>query len=228
MHSTKKTLANMRFYLFLFVTLLSSFGWSQTIDPDLIRIKERMDSIQYFSADLKLAIDISFINMPTKRAKMKYQKNKPIKFSSEDFVMIPKRGLDFTLNQLLAYPHITVPRGDEMRNGRKYKAINIIPTDSKADFSIALVLIDVQNRRITESEISTKKDGSYKLIFQYEKNTSALPSFVEVNFEVEKIKIPFNFMGKDTDINRKKMRADGTKTGKIFLTITNYLINYNQ
>jgi hypothetical protein len=215
----------MRNYLFIFLLIVSSSGWSQAIDPDLIRIKDRMDSIQNFTADLKLNIDISFINMPTKQAKMKYQKNKPIKFSSEDFVMIPKRGLDFTLNQLLAYSHITVPRGEEMRNGKKYKAINIIPTDSKADFSIALLLIDVQNRRIAESEISTKKDGSYKLVFQYEKNSSPLPAFVEVNFEVEKIKIPFNFMGKDTDINRKKMRADGTKTGKILLTITNYQIN---
>jgi len=147
----------MRNYLFISLLIVSSVGWSQAIDPDLIRIKDRMDSIQHFTADLKLNIDISFINMPTKQAKMKYQKNKPIKFSSEDFVMIPKRGLDFTLNQLLAYSHITVPRGEEMRHGKKYKAINIIPTDSKADFSIALLLIDVQNRRIAESEISTKK-----------------------------------------------------------------------
>ncbi|WP_457831933.1 hypothetical protein, partial [Staphylococcus aureus] len=76
-----------------------------------------MDSIQSFSVDLTLDVDIDFINMPTKKAKMKYTKNKPIRFSSDDFVMLPKRGLDFTLNSLLSYSYITVPRGEEIRNG---------------------------------------------------------------------------------------------------------------
>ncbi|MFT2604484.1 hypothetical protein ACMWQW_32020, partial [Escherichia coli] len=76
-----------------------------------------------------------------KKAKMKYTKNKPIRFSSDDFVMLPKRGLDFTLNSLLSYSYITVPRGEEIRNDKKYKAINIVPTDPNSDFSIALLLL---------------------------------------------------------------------------------------
>ncbi|MBX9734185.1 MAG: hypothetical protein K2X37_08985 [Chitinophagaceae bacterium] len=213
------------FFVQILFFALSYTAASQQTDVDLLRIKSRMDSIKSFTANLKLSIDISFINMPAKKATMRYQKNKPIKFSSEDFVMIPKRGLDFTLNQLLAYDHITVPRGEEWRNGKKYKAINIVPTDPKADFSIALLLIDVANTRIAESEISTKKDGTYTLIFQYDKQADPLPSKVEVSFEVEKIRIPFNFMGKDTDIDRKKMRESGPKTGKIFLTVSNYVID---
>ena len=31
-------------------------------------------------------------------------------------------------------------------------------------------------------------------------------------------------MGKDTDIDRKKMRAEGMKTGKIFLQMSNYQV----
>jgi hypothetical protein len=42
---------------------------------------------------------------------------------------------------------------------------------------------------------------------------------------MEKLKIPLNFMGSDTQINRKKMRNMDTKTGKVMLQITNYIIN---
>ncbi len=216
----------MRIFLLALISLFCSTAFTQNADPDLISIKKRMDSIQQFSANLKLAVDISFINMPTKYATMKYTNGKPVQFTSSDFVMLPKRGLDFSLNRLLEYSYITVPRGEEIRRGKKYKAINIIPTDTRADFSIALVLIDVLNNRIAETEINTKKDGTYNLIMNYENNTKILPSLVEVNFEIEKIKIPLNFMGKDTDIDRKKMKAEGMKTGKIYITVSNYVIKH--
>ncbi|MFK5143373.1 hypothetical protein ACI4A9_28130, partial [Klebsiella pneumoniae] len=84
------------------------------------------------------------------------------------------------------------------------------------------------NMRIAESEISTRKDGTYKLLMNYAKPTEVLPTKVEVAFEVQRIRIPFNFMGKDTEINRKKMRESGSKTGKIYLTMSNYIIDHIQ
>jgi hypothetical protein len=162
--------------------------------------------------------------MPTKHAAMTYTKGKPTKFSSNDFVMIPKRGLDFTLDKFFEYPFITVDRDTETRTGKIYKAINIIPTDKRADFSIATLLLDTDNMRVAESEINTKKDGTYVLVMKYENDKMLLPNSIEVNFEIERIKIPLNFMGKGTDIDRKKMRAEGMKTGKIFLQISNYQI----
>src|SRR6478609_1739847 len=213
-------------YLLLFCLLCISTQsiHAQGIDHDLLKIKQRMDSIEQFSANLKLDVDISFINMPTKHASMTYIQGKPTKFSSDDFVMIPKRGLDFTLDKIFEYPFITVDRGTENRNGKLYKAINVIPTDKRADFSIATLLLDTDNVRVVESEISTKKDGTYILVLKYENEKMILPDHIEVSFEIERIKIPFNFMGKGTDIDRKKMRAEGMKTGKIFLQISNYQI----
>jgi hypothetical protein len=216
----------MKFILAIVLFLFSVSINAQNIDADLLKIKQRMDSIQQFSAKLKLDVDINFINMPTKYASMNYTKGKPIKFSSSDFVMIPKRGLDFSLNRLFEYSFITVPREDVIKNGKKYKALNIIPTDEKADFSIALLLLDIPNMRVAETEISTKKDGAYNLILNYENSTKVLPALVEVSFEIERIKIPINFMGKDTDIDRKKMKAEGVKTGKIYLSISNYVIKH--
>jgi hypothetical protein len=201
---------------------------AQIVDADLLKIKHRMDSIERFTANLKLDVDISFINMPAKYAGMTYERGQPAKFTSDDFVMIPKRGLDFTLNKIFEYPVITVDRGTETRNGKQYKAINVIPTDKRADFSIATLLLDTENQRIEESEINTKKDGTYILVMKYENEKMILPKTVEVNFEIERIKIPLNFMGKGTDIDRKKMRAEGLKTGKIYLQLSNYQIKFKK
>jgi hypothetical protein len=214
-------------YLLMLLYLLIINGQNlsaQTVDADLLKIKHRMDSIDRFTANLKLDVDISFINMPSKHAGMTYVKGKPTKYSSDDFVMIPKRGLDFTLDKIFEYPIITVERGIEIRNGEQYKAINVIPTDKHADFSIATLLLDTINHRVVESEINTKNNGSYILMMKYENIYVFLPDRVEINFEIERIRIPLNFMGKDTDIDRKKMRAEGLKTGKIFLQLSNYQI----
>lgn len=210
--------------LFLLVQLVWIGLSAQEIDADLLKVKNRLDSILSFSTQLKLEVDISFINMPVKKAQMFYTKGKKVKFSSDDFVMLPKRGLDFSLNSLLEYSFITVDRGLERRGAKMYKAINIIPTDKRADFSIATILIDTKLKRVVESEINTKKDGSYLLTFQYNGEAKVLPDKVTVNFEIEKIRIPINFMGKDTELDRKKMKAAGTKTGAIYLTMSNYQI----
>jgi hypothetical protein len=210
---------------FVWILCLLTINLNAQTDADLLKIRQRMDAVEQFTADLKLDVDIDFINMPTKSAGMTYVKGKPIKFSSDDFVMIPKRGLDFTMNMLFAYPFITVDRGTETRNGKSYKVINVIPTDKRADFSIATLLLDTVNVRIAESEINTKKDGTYTVVMKYENERMVLTNMVEVHFEIERIKIPLNFTGKDATIDKKKLSAKGPKTGKIMLHISNYRIN---
>ncbi|CDF78777.1 conserved hypothetical protein [Formosa agariphila KMM 3901] len=207
-------------FLLLFLCVSSVFA--QEIDADLLAIKTRMDAIEAFTVDIELDVDVSFINMPTKHAKMIYAKDKRAEFESDDFVMIPKRGLDFSLQQLFEYPFITVNRGEETKNGITYKLINVIPTDKRADFSIATLYLDTKRVRIAESEINTKKNGTYNLMFHFEDEQKLLPEQVDVSFEIERVKIPLNYMGKDTSIDRKQMKEDGMKTGKITLKMTNY------
>jgi hypothetical protein len=49
---------------------------AQEVDADLLKVKNRLDSILSFSTQLKLEVDISFINMPVKKAQMFYAKGK--------------------------------------------------------------------------------------------------------------------------------------------------------
>ena len=208
----------MRQFLILFFLVGFWNMQAQVIDPDIITIQKRTDTIIKFSAEVKIDVDISFINIPEKSAQIEYTKIEDTKVFSEDFVLIPKKGLDVSLYQLFKDPFITVDRGTEIRNLKRYKLVNIIPTNRKADFSIATVVIDSDNSRIIEYEINTKKDGSYIVKMTYDKPTSILPSKIEVVFEIERIRIPVKYMGKGVQVDKDKYKSNDPKTGTIFLS----------
>lgn len=209
------------FILFLFIPQLI---FAQQIDKDLQAIKNRMDSVKQFSANIILDLDVPFIKMPTKRAQVKYATGKKMEFASKDFVMLPKRGLDFSLSEIFKYPFITVDRGTEVRNGRNLKVINVIPTTNQSEMALATLYMDTKLVRIAELEITTKKEGSYTLAMRYATLKDILPNYLEAGFAIEKLKIPLNFMGKGTAIDRKKMRSMETKKGKIKMQIKDYSI----
>jgi hypothetical protein len=214
----------MRFAFLLLLAITTSLAQAQKIDADLLRIKQRMDSVKQFTAKVVLDLDVPFIKMPTKTAQIKYAKGKKMEFSSSDFVMLPKRGLDFSLNEIFKYPFITVDRGTETRYGKPLKVINVIPTDNRSDLALATLYMDTRASRIVESEINTRKNGTYSLVMQYAPGNSILPAYAEASFAIERLKIPLNFMGKDTKIDRKKMRGMETKTGKIKMRFENYVV----
>lgn len=211
------------YFLLLFYVGLNAVN-GQEIDNDLLLIKKRMDSIRSYEAQIKLDVDISFINMPSKYGKVQYKKGEPTKVTSRDFIMLPKRGLDLTLNELFEHPFITVNRGEENYKGVSCKVINLIPTSSKSRFSIATIFMDTRVKRIVKSEISTKMEGVFTTSLDYKNEIDVLPTDIEVEFAVNNVKIPLRFLGKETEVDRKAIKQEGSKSGKIFLTLSDVQI----
>lgn len=204
-------------FLLLFLYATSSF--CQTAETQVNLVKSRLDSIETFLADIKLHIAISFIKMPDKEAQATFRKGEDVVITSKDFVLIPKRGLDLAFSELFEYPYMVIDRGAVNESSKTLLAISILPSDHKADFSIANLHLDVQKQRITWAEINTKKDGTYTLALTYPNDQAILPTLLEVSFEIDRIRIPLNFAGSDVAIDRKKMRKADQKTGKIILTL---------
>lgn len=208
-------------YFILFVQLIALVNvGAQEVDPDLIHVRNRLDSIKSFKADIMMDVDISFINMPTKYGKVSYTRGNGTKITSNDFIMLPKRGLDLTMEDIFKYPYITVQRGVQEIGGIRCKVLNIIPTSEKADFSIATLFLDKLNNRILKLEVSTKKDGVYTSFLNYKQRKAILPSSVEVQFEVSNVKIPLRFLGKETKVDKSALKDEEAKTGKILLQLT--------
>jgi hypothetical protein len=210
--------------LFIVLLLAACPLKAQAIDPDLEDIRQRLDSIEGYSAHLILEEDISFIDMPKKQASIVFEKGKRLEIESEDFVLLPRRGMDLSLSELFKYPFITVQREPTVIEGKSYKTVNIIPTETKADFSIALLYLDVANRRVAGFELTTKEEGTFNAILDYPDKADILPSRAVISFQIDRLRIPINFMGKDTEIDRRALREDQPKTGRIILNLTDYAV----
>ena len=203
----------------LLLFLYSVTGFCQTAEMQVSLVKSRLDSIETFLADISLHVDISFIKMADKEAQAAFKKGEDIVITSEDFVLIPKRGLDLSFSELFEYPFMAIDRGEVEGQSTSLLAISILPSDNKADFSVANLHIDSEKQRITWAEINTKKDGTYTLRLTYPDSRAVLPTKLDVSFEMDRIRIPLNFAGNDVSIDRKKMRETNQKTGKITLTL---------
>lgn len=215
----------MPYFITCFLSLSIFCASAQELDADLMKIRKKLDAIEQFTADLTLNLDVSFIRMPEKKASMRYRKGKETVFSSKDFLLLPKRGFDFSLDELFRYPFLTVDRGMKSVGGQELKVVNVIPTDDRSKFALATLYLDLKNSRVAVSEINTKTEGSYTLWLYYKEAGRVLPDEVKAEFAIEKLKIPLNFMGKDTKLDRKEMRNEETKRGTIFIKLSNYSIN---
>lgn len=201
------------------VLMLGSGLFAQEIDPALLQLKDRMDSIEGFQARVRMEVDISFVNMPVKYAEVSYEKGASLQISSEDFIMIPKRGLDLTLSELYKYPFMTLNLGKVRLAGRECEMIKVIPTTDKSDYSIATLWLDTANLHVLKTQISTKKNGVFDILYQYDGSHRDLPSEIRVEFEVAGVKIPLRFLGKDTQVDREGMKTNSGERGAIILEL---------
>ena len=215
-------------YIGVVLLVFSRVVLAQTAELELARVQERLDSIQSFEAQLTLELDVEYIEMPTKKAQIIFQKGKPLAFEADNFVMLPKKGLDFTMRELFKYPYMVVDRGYQEINGERYRQLSIIPQDRKADFAIATLLLDNKKDRIISSEISTKKQGTYSIAMAYGENDGPLPDSVTVSFEIQDVNLPIQYLTNNTDmeIDKKSVRSQGINEGRIYLMLSNYQIRY--
>tara|TARA_B100000953_G_scaffold298715_1_gene296234 strand:+ start:30 stop:692 length:663 start_codon:yes stop_codon:yes gene_type:complete len=212
---------NLKIIFLLLLLMFMGTLQAQDIDKDLLRIKQHMDDVSYFTADIIVDVTAPFINMPTKTASIAYNRGEKIKFKTKDFLIFPKRGLDFTFSELFEHPFISVDRGFELIDDKNLKVLSIIPKDDKADMAMATLYLDIENDHIVVSKITTKNQGSYTLKMQYNA-AEILPYHMEVSFAIENLKIPLNFMGSDTKIDRKAIKNTQTNTGIVKIQIKNY------
>lgn len=214
-------------YLSLAFYFVTQMIFAQNSDADLISIQQRLDSIDTFKATMKLELDVRFIEMPVKTATVFYQKDKPLEFDSSEFMMLPKRGMDFTMQQLFKYPYLVVDRGQEVLGGKSYKQLSIIPQDDRADFAIATLLLDTTQQRVVQSEISTKKSGTFIIDMTYGSNAMILPDSVTISFEMEDIKLPIQYLSNkmDMEVDKKSLKSQGIDKGRIYLNFSDYQIN---
>jgi hypothetical protein len=205
-------------------------GFSQSKDPEAIlnKVKAEFSKIEDYTVDVKVKVDVDFLKMPDREAKIYYKQPDKIHIQSEGFAMLPKEGLNFSPLSLLNSNYTSFYVREDTLNRIVTSVIKVIPLDGRSDVILSTLWVDIKRDLILKVESSRKPEGTFTIDMDYLKTEKGfwLPSSLVFTFSIDRSILPrkFNF---DTDSDLKKAMEDSTKvqTGKVFIDYSNYKVN---
>ncbi|MBI9035311.1 MAG: hypothetical protein JEZ03_12645 [Bacteroidales bacterium] len=214
----------MRLFVILLIVLGPLSLFAQDYDPDQLieKLIAKYDRIESYSADVEIDVDVEFIKMPVKKARIFYKKPDRFKVEADGFVLLPKKGMKFSIETFIEQPYKAILSGTEVFKERELAVVKIIPLVNESDFVLATLWIDPLMNIIYKIETHTKNMGSFSVDLFYDHNPYDLPVKQQIQFEIENFKIPLKFAGKisiDTDMETQKSR------GQVTVLYSNFKVN---
>jgi hypothetical protein len=213
---------------FIIVLIFSGKVSAQISEPKLLldSINTKLNRVNDYSADVKIKLNVSFIKIPVKEAKVFYKKPDKIKMKSTGFALLPKKGINFSLAALLNKSYTSVWIKKETINGTSCDVIKIIPLVEDQDILLATVWIDRKKQLLLKVDANTKSNGSFLIDFVYnlKSNVFDLPEKLNFTFEVNKMSLPMGITG-DFDSDKAPEKNNKPQKATLSLIYSNYIVN---
>ncbi len=202
-------------------------AFAQEINPDslLLKLRQKLELIKDYKADIEIHLDVDFIKMPDKKAKMYYKQPDKLRFISDEFIMLPKRGMGISTRNILKDKYFAVVAGQEIIDGKTHAIVKIIPEGNKSDIVLSTLWIDTDKALVIKVENTTRNSGSYLIQLKYNDPELELPTEIKISFRVKNLKIPLKFIGKNSTIDKNELKKEGTKEGTVSLKLSYFDIN---
>jgi len=194
-------------------------------DPyEILRnVNDNFESIEDYSVDVKVKIDVDFLRVPETEAKIYFKKPDKIKFASEGFALLPKQGLNFSPAKLLNFDYDAIYVKKDTISANVTEVIKIIPKSDTANLVLSTLWVDPEENIVRRIISTTKNSGTFEAVLSYDENPP-LPSEVKFMFNVENLELPPSMSGEFDGAERKKTGKDGMK-GSVIISYKNYKIN---
>jgi outer membrane lipoprotein-sorting protein len=199
-------------------------GQEVMIDEVINSVRSQLDSIESYEVDATFSVDIDFINMPDKKARIKYHRPDKLDIETDGFLMIPRMGLRPMSGQLSLEKYHTVYLGEDTITGRFCHEVKLLPKQKKNRIILATVWIDMEYFRINRWEAFTKKSGHVIVDFFYD--SLVLPSMLVFSFEVSGMNLPLKYFGNEVEVDKEQLKASDVKEGKVLIRFENYQLTY--
>lgn len=211
----------MKSYI-IYLLLLISVVFSQNKNPEatIKEVKEFYNSVNDYSADIKIKIDLSVIKVPETTGKVYFKKPDKFKVESEGFALLPKQTLNFDPTDLLNFESDYVFVKEELINNYRTSHIKIIPKNDTVNVISANIWIIKNSKQIKKLEINSRS-GITVLDFEYKQEKYPLPASIEFSLN------NLNNDKKEPSDKKKKQNAPSFRTleGKVVIRYSNYMIN---
>ncbi len=217
----------MRFIIVL-VGILSFFSSrinAQKDAGDLVKdLALKMQLVEKYTADILVKIDVEFVNIEERKAKVFFEKPDKFEIKSTGILLLPKKGVEMDYLKLFSSEFTAIDEKTEIVSGVQARLIKIIPMGSELDIVLAQVWIDEGNLRIVRMKTYTKSSGSYSIDFNYNNNPFDLPAAIRVEFDVKNMSLPSTLTG-DLESLSKKLDSKGVTKGIVSIEYSNYIVN---
>jgi len=217
-----------KYLIVMIIMMLNSYlTYSYTAEEIIGKVKENLEKIEKFEADISINIELENVNVPERRGKIFFQKPDSTRYEIEGFSMMPKAGMGNYIAELLNLEATLINSGEELINGNSTIIIKIIPNDNKSDVVLSTLWIDKMDYTVIKSEITTKNNGTFEVESEYQlfENKYYLPISSIISFQVPKYKMPKAFTGDTRKQKEDKNPKSNTSRGKVNIKYNNYIIN---
>lgn len=208
------------------IALLLAFTFvtsAQDAEPILSKLVSKLEMVKPYTVDMKINIDVEFLKIKERKAKLVYNGPDDIDVSSEDFMLMPKNGAQMEYLNIIKNRTAAIYEGTEKDSkGNVLTKIKIIPSKNKDGVILANMLIDEKKNRIVEMKAFTESNGSFISEFEYGNNLYDMPSKVLLQFDMKNFQIPAQFSGDIGGAAQKNTEKKETTTGKVVITYSNY------
>jgi outer membrane lipoprotein-sorting protein len=210
--------------ILILLSMLIGLNFQSTaqIDASLLlrEVLKKSEEVKSFEADVDIDVDVDFIRIPVKKGRVFYKSPDRFRFRAKGFVLVPKKGLNFNMQEILASNHAAIYVGEDSANHK----IKIVPMNDQASFLLATAFVDKSAPRINRLEVTTQGQGNYILLFEYGDLPFEIPAVTRIKFEINQIDIPMKFIG-NLKVDKKKMGEKSS--GTVTLRYSNFVFNKN-
>ncbi len=206
----------------IILTILSSltiFSQTNNIEKIFEQIKNKLDKVNDYSAEVNIAVNMDFLKMPKSKAEIFFKKPDKFKMKSSSFAILPKAGIDFNPQRILDYDFSSEFVGDTLVDESKVSLYKITPNTDTLKFVSAVLAIDETEMLIRQLILTSDNNAKVITSFSYDKQKEfALPSELKVYFDFSEVE------GDPTKKRRNRNIPENFK-GEITITYRDYKIN---
>lgn len=198
---------------------------AQDVDPMIVldSAQNKLKNVKSYTADAEINVDVDFLRMKPRRAKISYKYPNKLDIDTKGFVMIPKYGFRPFMKTLNSEDNRAVFTGMEEINDQNCYVLTLLPREDSKVVMIKL-WVRVEDYLIQRSETFTRRSGSFLIDSFYE--DKILPNKMIFQFETKGINMPWKIIGNSIEVDKSKLNDEDMKSGSVTIKFTNYSIVY--
>ena len=192
----------------------------------LNRMQQKFAAVKDYEASVTIKVDVDFVKIPLKKGTIWFMQPDKVKVKTPGFALLPKRGMNFSPNQLFSGDYAVIYAREEKIGDVLTSVIKVIPQQENDDIILSTLWIDPVRNVIRKLETTTKSEGTFSMQFIFDEKIEKydLAKQIIFNFDLRKNELPIGLTG---DFENTEPKTKGSKNTRGIITITylDYLVN---